>query len=81
MRNLVMKRDNYTCQLCGQREGKLQVDHIQSWKDYVELRFEMKNLRTLCMSCHYKITFGYDMPKDVTTWGHNFKHFKGGQHS
>jgi len=25
----VLRRDNYTCQVCGQRGGKLQVDHIQ----------------------------------------------------
>lgn len=71
IQKLVLERDDYTCQMCNERGGKLQVDHIQSWKDYVELRFEMNNLRTLCMSCHYKITFGTDMPEGVTTWGHN----------
>ena len=54
----VFERDDYTCQMCEQRGGKLQVDHIQSWKDYVELRFSIDNCRTLCQGCHYKITFG-----------------------
>lgn len=67
----VFKRDNYTCQLCGVRGGQLQVDHIQSWKDYIELRFSMDNCRTLCMKCHYLITFGKPKPKEVKTWGHN----------
>lgn len=69
----VYERDNYTCQICGQRGGKLQVDHIQPWAEYVELRFCIDNCRTLCMSCHYQITFGKPMPPTVRVWGHNSK--------
>lgn len=68
----VFERDNYTCQLCGERGGDLQVDHIQSWVDYIELRFCIDNCRTLCMKCHYQITFGKPMPPTVRAWGHNF---------
>lgn len=67
----VFARDNYTCQQCGVKGGKLQVDHIQSWAEYVELRFNMNNCRTLCMACHYQITFGKPMPKNIKSWGHN----------
>lgn len=70
----VLKRDDYTCQLCGKRGCALQVDHIQSWEKYAELRFNMDNCRTLCQKCHYKITFGKPMPKGVKAWGHNLKH-------
>ena len=66
----VFERDNYTCQMCDTRGGYLQVDHIQSWADYVELRFSMDNCRTLCMDCHYFITFGKKRPDNVI-WGHN----------
>jgi len=76
----VFERDNYTCQLCGKRGVKLQVDHIQSWKDYVELRFCIDNCRTLCMDCHYFITFGKTKPKEVKTWGHNFKFRQKGEY-
>lgn len=69
----VLERDDYTCQMCGVRGSYLHVDHIQSWKDYVELRFSMDNCRTLCIQCHYKITFGRRMPKEVNKWGQNFK--------
>ena len=69
----VLKRDNYICQMCGQKGGKLQIDHIQSWADYVELRFDINNCRTLCMKCHYFITFGNPMPKNIKVWGHNLK--------
>jgi hypothetical protein len=67
----VFERDDYTCVMCGERGGNLHVDHIQSWADYPELRFEMDNCRTLCMSCHYYITFKRKLPKGVR-WGHNF---------
>lgn len=70
MQKLVFERDDYTCQLCGARQD-LQVDHIQSWADYVELRFSMDNCRTLCAKCHYKITFGKPMPEHIRAWGHN----------
>jgi 5-methylcytosine-specific restriction endonuclease McrA len=67
----VFERDDYTCQVCNERGGDLQVDHIQSWADYPELRFEMDNCRTVCMSCHYYLTFKRKLPKGIK-WGHNF---------
>ncbi len=71
VQELVFIRDDYTCQICGKRGVDLQVDHIQSWADYIELRFDMKNCRTLCAKCHYKITFGKPMPDSISGWGHN----------
>ena len=72
IQKLIFERDDYTCQLCRQKGRDLQVDHIQSWAEYVELRFSMDNCRTLCMDCHYLITFGRPKPKNIV-WGHNFK--------
>lgn len=69
---LIFERDDYTCQLCGERGIDLQVDHIQPWADFVEGRFDMNNCRTLCAKCHYKITFGREMPSELKGWGHNF---------
>ena len=76
----VFKRDDYTCQICGERGGQIHVDHIQPWAEYVELRFDINNCRTVCMSCHYKITFGKPKPKSVKAWGHNLKQIEGGEH-
>ena len=67
---LVFQRDNFTCQMCDQYAGYLQVDHIKRWADYPELRFELNNCRTLCMACHYYITFKRKIPEGII-WGHN----------
>ena len=53
----VFKRDNWTCQICGIRGGKLQADHIKSYALHPELRHDVSNGRTLCASCHKKVTF------------------------
>lgn len=58
-RDLVYKRDNWTCQKCGARSmsGKpviLNADHIKSWAKYPKLRYDISNGRTLCLSCHIK---------------------------
>jgi len=67
----VYERDNYTCQICGIKSKDMQVDHIKSWKNYPELRFDLNNCRTLCSKCHYKITFGREIPNEIKRWGHN----------
>lgn len=71
MQKQIFERDNYTCQMCDSSGVDLQVDHIQPWAEYVELRFNMDNCRTLCSKCHYEITFGRPMPENIKGWGHN----------
>lgn len=59
-RKTVMDRDDYTCNICGVRGGKLCVDHIKSFSLYPALRFDTENGRTLCYSCHQKTdNFGH----------------------
>ena len=51
-RRQVYERDDYTCQVCGQRGGELNADHIKSFANHPELRLELSNGRTLCKPCH-----------------------------
>jgi 5-methylcytosine-specific restriction endonuclease McrA len=56
----VFERDDYTCQLCFVRGGRLQADHIKPFSQYPELRYDLSNGRTLCAPCHQKTdTYGY----------------------
>jgi hypothetical protein len=72
IRPLVFERDNYTCQICFIRGKFIHVDHIKSWAKFENLRFDMKNCRTLCRECHYKETFGKPLP-EKSTWGMDSK--------
>lgn len=50
----VIKRDEYKCQSCGVKE-KLVAHHIVKWEDDESKRFDIKNGKTLCISCHCKL--------------------------
>lgn len=53
-RAAVLKRDNYTCVLCGATGVPLQADHIIAFSVRPELRFVLGNGRALCVPCHKK---------------------------
>lgn len=54
-RDKVFKRDNYTCQICGDNKGSnLNSHHINPWSKNKELRYDVTNGITLCSVCHYK---------------------------
>jgi len=51
-RKAVYKRDDYTCQQCGDRGVRLEAHHIKPFATHPELRFDVGNGITLCKSCH-----------------------------
>jgi hypothetical protein len=54
-RKAVLERDNYTCQDPDCTDGhSLCTHHIKMWVDYPELRYDIDNGITLCLTCHYK---------------------------
>lgn len=58
-RNSVYERDNYTCQFCNERGGKLNADHILPFAYFPKDRLDINNGRTLCSDCHRKTgTYG-----------------------
>jgi len=63
-RTSVFKRDDYTCQHCGDKSVvgnriRLEADHIKPFAAFPRLRFDLDNGRTLCAPCHRK----------TPTWG------------
>lgn len=54
----VFERDNYTCQLCLVRGGKLIADHHPyPFHSHPEKRLDLDNGRTLCVDCNYHVTY------------------------
>ena len=53
-RDAVFQRDDFTCQHCGVRGGKLNAHHIKEYSKYPKLRTKLSNGITLCEDCHRK---------------------------
>jgi len=62
----VYKRDDYTCQCCGERSGDLNAHHLDSYDWCKDKRTDPDNGVTLCNSCHRKFHLEYG-------FGHNTK--------
>lgn len=54
-RKAVFERDNYTCQLCSERGGRLSAHHIKPYSKHPEYRRTVGNGITLCWPCHTSI--------------------------
>ena len=48
----ILKKNDYICQKCLKRGGKLQPHHILNFSTHKELRFAIDNGITLCIDCH-----------------------------
>lgn len=53
----IRERDRYKCVKCGNKDGRLYVDHIIERKDG-GADFDHENLETLCAPCHGLKTTG-----------------------
>ena len=73
-RKAVFKRDNYTCQCCGEMGGNLVAHHLESFNNNPKLRTTLENGTTTCENCHsdFHHQYGYgDNTKE------QFEEFKG----
>lgn len=55
MRNQVLLRDRYECQMCGKTGVKLECHHVVRWAKSVSVRQNKRNLISLCKPCHHSI--------------------------
>lgn len=53
-RESVLRRDNRMCVFCSKEGPIMHVDHIKPFAEHPELRLDISNGRTLCISCHRK---------------------------
>lgn len=51
-RTSVYEKDDYTCQCCGTRGGRLTAHHIHDYATYENERLNIDNGITLCFNCH-----------------------------
>jgi hypothetical protein len=49
----ILERDNYTCQKCNKRGGRLIAHHLEGWNRARDMRFIVSNGVTLCRKCHF----------------------------
>jgi hypothetical protein len=64
-RDAVMQRDNWTCQDCGKRGGKLHAHHIIPWAEHPDGQYDPENGVALCVPCHRARHRGQPRPKAV----------------
>lgn len=55
-RGAIYARDNFQCQLCGNRGGVLNAHHIIRKADAPQIAYRIDNGITLCKTCHDIIT-------------------------
>lgn len=54
-RTKVFERDNFICQMCGERNKRLNAHHKQSFRDHEEERMSLENGITVCVDCHKEL--------------------------
>jgi hypothetical protein len=61
----IMQRDNFSCQLCGNRHFTLHIHHKSYKKGFQPWEYEASNLITLCEICHEITEYWKDLKADI----------------
>lgn len=60
-RRIIFGRDDYICQICGEKGGRIHANHIKKWLDYPELRLVVRNGITVCEQCDIKLVNHHEL--------------------
>lgn len=57
----VLIRDQFTCQVCGEKQGEMDAHHLDGYEWCIEKRTDTTNGITLCENCHkaFHALYGY----------------------
>lgn len=64
-RTAVFERDDFTCNLCGERGGRLTAHHIRTFAKHPEIALHVWNGITLCWPCHSGLAWREEQYEDV----------------
>jgi len=79
-RDIVFKRDEWTCCICGKIGGRIHAHHILNFSSHINLRFLPDNGATLCRDCHRKFHREYGIKNNTLEQFNEFKtEFKNGK--
>jgi 5-methylcytosine-specific restriction endonuclease McrA len=48
----ILKRDNFTCQICSETTNILHVHHLENYSSCKDKRFLLTNGIAMCVNCH-----------------------------
>jgi hypothetical protein len=60
-----LKRDNFTCQISGNKKDDKQVHHINNYADFPELRYEVDNGITMTKKIHIEFHKQYGLKNNT----------------
>ena len=66
-RKAIFAGDNWTCQKCGEKGGKLNVHHLYNFADYPDLQISIENGIVLCEKCHKEFHRIYGIKNNTKT--------------
>lgn len=69
----VYERDDYRCQVCGERGGALEAHHLDAYNKFRSKRFRVGNGTTLCESCHTAFHSEYGRGDNTATQFYDFR--------
>ena len=77
-RTQVLRKDNYTCQICKRSSGmNLHAHHLDGYAEHKEKRMVVENGVCLCVECHFDFHNNYGRGNNTKEQFEEFSNYKG----